>query len=75
MNFFSTNQIIDSCITSDRELTLFATVDDAHDLGVVCCEFSSREQVSGKNLYKHIYYNLVRAPVPQVIVHPTFQAG
>ncbi|XP_033208709.1 WD repeat, SAM and U-box domain-containing protein 1-like isoform X2 [Belonocnema kinseyi] len=55
MKFFSTNEIIDSCITSDRELTLFATVDDAHDLGVVCCEFSSREHLSANDPFAKLY--------------------
>ena len=48
MNFFSTNEMIDSCETSDREMTVFATIDDAHDMGVVCCEFSPREKITGK---------------------------
>ncbi|XP_043472467.1 WD repeat, SAM and U-box domain-containing protein 1-like isoform X1 [Leptopilina heterotoma] len=55
LNLFSTNEIIDSCPTSNRELNLYATVDDAHDLGVVCCEFSNREEITGNEPLSKLY--------------------
>ncbi|XP_043288642.1 uncharacterized WD repeat-containing protein alr2800-like [Venturia canescens] len=50
LKLFSTNELSDSCLTDNHMVTAFASVDDAHDLGVVGCDFSIYQQeATGEN--------------------------
>lgn len=47
LKLFFVPEIIDSCSPSlDNPVNAYASVDDAHDLGVVCCEFSVQQIVN-----------------------------
>ncbi|KAJ8686204.1 hypothetical protein QAD02_021998 [Eretmocerus hayati] len=45
LQLFYCNEIIESYSSGDQNLTVYAQADDAHDLGVVCCEFSSIQEI------------------------------
>ena len=48
LQLFCCNEIIESCPSREQDLTVYAQVDDAHDLGVVSCDFSSVQEVTSK---------------------------
>ncbi|OXU21700.1 hypothetical protein TSAR_012428 [Trichomalopsis sarcophagae] len=55
LQLFCCNQIIESCPSREQELTVFAQVDDAHDLGVVCCDFSSTQEITSNEPFARLY--------------------
>ncbi|XP_034952445.1 WD repeat, SAM and U-box domain-containing protein 1-like [Chelonus insularis] len=56
MKLFSISEIVDSCTPSlDQSINIFAAVDDAHDLGVVCCDFSSQQINTSKSDLERTY--------------------
>lgn len=55
LQLFCTNEIIESCPSSDQDLNVIAQVDDAHDLGVVCCDFSSVQEVTSEPTLHFIF--------------------
>jgi WD40 repeat protein len=46
LKLFSTAELIDTCTSNRREVTELVSIDDAHDMGVVCCDFSIFQEVS-----------------------------
>ncbi|XP_043686565.1 WD repeat, SAM and U-box domain-containing protein 1-like [Vespula pensylvanica] len=55
MNLFSTAEMIDSNMSNGQSVTVFASVDDAHDLGVVSCDFSISQEVTGSESFTKVY--------------------
>ncbi|XP_076226108.1 WD repeat, SAM and U-box domain-containing protein 1 isoform X2 [Nomia melanderi] len=56
LKLFSTADIIDSSCVSDKQaITPFAWIDDAHDLGVVSCDFSSIQEVTSNKPFTKLY--------------------
>ncbi|XP_066594956.1 WD repeat, SAM and U-box domain-containing protein 1-like isoform X2 [Prorops nasuta] len=55
LKLFSISEIIDTCITNNQSITEFASYDDAHDLGVVCCDFSSFQEFIGNEPLTKLY--------------------
>ncbi|XP_076377154.1 WD repeat, SAM and U-box domain-containing protein 1 isoform X4 [Megalopta genalis] len=56
LKLFSTADIIDSSCMSDKQaITAFAWIDDAHDLGVVSCDFSTFQQVTSSEPFTKLY--------------------
>ncbi|KAF7996737.1 hypothetical protein HCN44_002383 [Aphidius gifuensis] len=56
LNFFSVHEIVDSAVTNlTSTINVFATVDDAHDLGVVSSDFSSKIIVSNAEILEKIF--------------------
>ncbi|XP_015187428.1 PREDICTED: WD repeat, SAM and U-box domain-containing protein 1 isoform X1 [Polistes dominula] len=56
MNLFSTAEMIDSSLSnSSQSVTVFASVDDAHDLGVVSCDFSISQEITGNEPFTKVY--------------------
>lgn len=46
LKLFSTAELIDTCASIDQDISVLASVDDAHDMGVVSCDFSSFQEVT-----------------------------
>jgi len=46
LKLFSTAELIDTCAPNSREVTELVSIDDAHDMGVICCDFSTFQEVS-----------------------------
>ncbi|XP_011306980.1 WD repeat, SAM and U-box domain-containing protein 1-like [Fopius arisanus] len=47
LNLFSVPGIVDSSVINPNgNVNVFSTIDDAHDLGVVCCDFSPQQIVT-----------------------------
>ncbi|XP_031788789.1 WD repeat, SAM and U-box domain-containing protein 1 isoform X1 [Nasonia vitripennis] len=55
LQLFCCNEIIESCPSREQDLTVFAQVDDAHDLGVVCCDFSSTQEITSNEPFARLY--------------------
>ncbi|KZC07174.1 WD repeat, SAM and U-box domain-containing protein 1 [Dufourea novaeangliae] len=55
LKLFSTADIIDSCISDKQTVTAFAWIDDAHDLGVVSCDFSISQEVTSNDPFTKLY--------------------
>ncbi|KAK2589010.1 hypothetical protein KPH14_001855 [Odynerus spinipes] len=55
MNLFSTAEMIDSCTSNNQSVTVFASIDDAHDLGVVSCDFSISQEITGNEPFTKVY--------------------
>ncbi|XP_023289157.1 WD repeat, SAM and U-box domain-containing protein 1 [Orussus abietinus] len=45
LKLFSSADLLDRCITDNQAIHFSASVDDAHDLGVICCDFSPVQEV------------------------------
>ncbi|XP_076285183.1 WD repeat, SAM and U-box domain-containing protein 1 isoform X2 [Lasioglossum baleicum] len=57
LKLFSTADIIDSSCMSDKQaITAFAWIDDAHDLGVVSCDFSTFQEVTSTEPFTKLYH-------------------
>lgn len=46
LKLFSTAELIDTCTSSNEDVAELASIDDAHDMGVVCCDFSTFQEVT-----------------------------
>ncbi|KAK0158268.1 hypothetical protein PV328_009292 [Microctonus aethiopoides] len=56
LKLFFVPEIVDSCSPSlDNPVNAYASVDDAHDLGVVCCEFSVQQIVNNNEPVRKKY--------------------
>lgn len=55
MKLFATSNIIDSCFTDNQAITAFASIDDAHDLGVVSCDFSTCQKITSNEPFTKLY--------------------
>ncbi|XP_071867920.1 uncharacterized protein isoform X3 [Bombus fervidus] len=55
MKLFATSDIIDSCFTDNQAITALASIDDAHDLGVVSCDFSTCQKITGNEPVTKVY--------------------
>ncbi|XP_033185923.2 WD repeat, SAM and U-box domain-containing protein 1 isoform X1 [Bombus vancouverensis nearcticus] len=55
MKLFATSDIIDSCFTDNQAITALASIDDAHDLGVVSCDFSTCQKITGNEPFTKVY--------------------
>ncbi|XP_015610586.1 WD repeat, SAM and U-box domain-containing protein 1 isoform X2 [Cephus cinctus] len=55
LKLFSTSELIDSCNSANHSINVLATVDDAHDLGVVSCDFSALQEVTGNEPFTKLY--------------------
>nr|XP_034178551.1 WD repeat, SAM and U-box domain-containing protein 1-like [Osmia lignaria]XP_034178553.1 WD repeat, SAM and U-box domain-containing protein 1-like [Osmia lignaria] len=55
LKLFSTADLIDSCVSDNQAITAFASVDDAHDLGVVSCDFSASQEIRNNEPFTKLY--------------------
>ncbi|EZA49221.1 WD repeat, SAM and U-box domain-containing protein [Ooceraea biroi] len=55
LKLFSTAELIDTCAPSNQDITELASIDDAHDMGVVCCDFSTFQEVTCNEPYTKVY--------------------
>lgn len=55
LKLFSTADIIDSCLSDNQTITALAWVDDAHDLGVVSCDFSTSQKIISNDPLTKLY--------------------
>ncbi|XP_053982976.1 WD repeat, SAM and U-box domain-containing protein 1-like isoform X1 [Hylaeus volcanicus] len=55
LKLFSTADIMDSCVSDNQAITELAWVDDAHDLGVVSCDFSTFQEVTNNEPFTQQY--------------------
>ncbi|XP_057328028.1 WD repeat, SAM and U-box domain-containing protein 1-like isoform X2 [Microplitis mediator] len=57
LKLFSSFEIVDSSGSQsfDQSINVFATVDDAHDLGVVCCDFSTCQTITNDRIIEKTY--------------------
>ncbi|XP_050590838.1 WD repeat, SAM and U-box domain-containing protein 1-like isoform X2 [Bombus affinis] len=55
MKLFATSDIIDSCFTDNQAITALASIDDAHDLGVVSCDFSTCQKIIANEPFTKVY--------------------
>ncbi|XP_076678965.1 WD repeat, SAM and U-box domain-containing protein 1 isoform X2 [Andrena cerasifolii] len=55
LKLFSTADIIDPCVSDNRTITALDWVDDAHDLGVVSCDFSNSQQITSNEPLTKLY--------------------
>lgn len=46
LKLFSTAELLDVCTSSNQEIKELVTIDDVHDMGVVCCDFSTFQEVT-----------------------------
>lgn len=46
LKLFSTAELIDTCSSSNEDIAELVSIDDAHDMGVVCCDFSTFQEVT-----------------------------
>ncbi|XP_015111511.1 WD repeat, SAM and U-box domain-containing protein 1 [Diachasma alloeum] len=57
LNLFSVPGIVDSSVLNPNgNINVLATVDDAHDLGVVCCDFSIQQIVTSNYPLEKLYH-------------------
>ncbi|KMQ94861.1 wd sam and u-box domain-containing protein 1 [Lasius niger] len=55
LKLFSTAELIDTCTSSNEDVAELASIDDAHDMGVVCCDFSTFQEVTCNEPYTKLY--------------------
>lgn len=55
LKLFSTAELIDTCTSSNEDVAELVSIDDAHDMGVVSCDFSTFQEVTCMQAC-HIYY-------------------
>ncbi|XP_023246958.1 WD repeat, SAM and U-box domain-containing protein 1-like [Copidosoma floridanum] len=55
LQLFYCNEIIESCPSRESDLNVFAQIDDAHDLGVVCCDFSNVQEITNNEPFAKLY--------------------
>ncbi|KAH0553602.1 hypothetical protein KQX54_002629 [Cotesia glomerata] len=57
LKLFSSFEMVDTSGSQslDQSVNVFATVDDAHDLGVVCCDFSSYQVITNQGAIEKSY--------------------
>lgn len=46
LKLFSTAELIDTCTPSNEDVAELVSIDDAHDMGVVSCDFSTFQEVT-----------------------------
>ncbi|XP_011497055.1 PREDICTED: WD repeat, SAM and U-box domain-containing protein 1-like [Ceratosolen solmsi marchali] len=56
LQLFYCNEILNICPSHHQDINIFAQVDDAHDLGVVCCDFSSIQEVTNNEPFIKLYH-------------------
>ncbi|KAG7206559.1 hypothetical protein KM043_000247 [Ampulex compressa] len=55
LKLFSIGEMTDTTISEDRDVRSYASVDDAHDLGVVSCDFSIHQEVASEEPFGKTY--------------------
>lgn len=55
LKLFSTAELIDTCTSSNQDIAELVSIDDAHDMGVVCCDFSTFQEVTCIEPYTKLY--------------------
>ncbi|XP_011630777.1 WD repeat, SAM and U-box domain-containing protein 1-like isoform X1 [Pogonomyrmex barbatus] len=55
LKLFSTAELIDTCTSSNQDIVELVSIDDAHDMGVVCCDFSTFQEVTCNEPYTKLY--------------------
>ncbi|TGZ53321.1 WD repeat, SAM and U-box domain-containing protein 1 [Temnothorax longispinosus] len=55
LKLFSTAELIDTCTSSNQDIAELVSIDDAHDMGVVCCDFSTFQEVTCNEPYTKLY--------------------
>ncbi|XP_017753364.1 PREDICTED: WD repeat, SAM and U-box domain-containing protein 1-like isoform X2 [Eufriesea mexicana] len=55
LKLFSITDIIDSCFSDNQAITALAWIDDAHDLGVVSCDFSTSQKITSNEPFTKLY--------------------
>ncbi|KYM78707.1 WD repeat, SAM and U-box domain-containing protein 1 [Atta colombica] len=55
LKLFSTAELIDTCTSSNQDIAELVSIDDAHDMGVVCCDFSTFQEVTYIEPYTKLY--------------------
>ncbi|KAL7306022.1 hypothetical protein TKK_0001488 [Trichogramma kaykai] len=55
LQLFCCNEIIESCPSRSQFINAYAQVDDAHDLGVVYCDFSPVQEATSNEPFSKLY--------------------
>ncbi|XP_046734061.1 WD repeat, SAM and U-box domain-containing protein 1-like [Diprion similis] len=56
LKLFSSAELSDTCTSDNQVISALTSVDDAHDLGVVSCDFSSYQEVRDNEPFKKLYH-------------------
>lgn len=59
LKLFSTAELIDTCTSSNQDIAELVSIDDAHDMGVVCCDFSTFQEVTCMQTLQTYYFGQV----------------
>lgn len=59
LKLFSTAELIDTCTSSNQDIAELVSIDDAHDMGVVCCDFSTFQEVTCTQTLQTCYFEQV----------------
>ncbi|XP_017890278.1 WD repeat, SAM and U-box domain-containing protein 1-like [Ceratina calcarata] len=55
LKLFSVADIVDSCLSDSQAIPALAWMDDAHDLGVVSCDFSNSQEITSNEPFTKLY--------------------